>query len=197
VDKTKSRKQCLEEFEEAKDSLLDWAVSRGIDTKYLRDLAYRYLSELFISHHFHEEAVNADGEKYIKYANNPITHPLASKDKGFYSVDCRTDLSSLEPNEIAKMILNVNDHSTNSFIQQIRRRISFLERPLTTARGDKKSYIYANFNPKYAQYVVTILRTYYNFCRPYKSADKKYLTPAQRLGITDKQFNWNDIIYFR
>lgn len=40
---------------------------------------------------------------------------------------------------------------------------SMLERPLTTARGDKKSYIYANFNPKYAQYMVTILRTYYNF----------------------------------
>ena len=29
-----------------------------------------------------------------------------------------------------------------------------------------KSYIwdYANFNPKYAQMAVTILRTYYNFC---------------------------------
>jgi hypothetical protein len=127
VDKTKSRKQCLEEFEEAKNNLLDWAISRGVDTKYLRELAYRYLSELFISHQFHEEVVNADGEKYLKYANNPITHPLASKDKGFYSVDCRTDLSSLEPNEIAKMMLNVNDHSTNSFIQQIRRRISFFK----------------------------------------------------------------------
>jgi len=197
VDKTKSRKQCLEEFDEAKAELLDWANSRGYDSKYLRDIAYRYLSEVFIRHHFYEEAVNKDGERYSRYANNPIKHPLASKDKGFYTVDCRTDLSSLEPNEIAKMILNVNDHSTNSFIQQIRRRISSLERPLTTARGDKKSYIYANFNPKYAQYVVTILRTYYNFCRPFKSADKKTLTPAQRLGITDKKFDWNDIIYFK
>ncbi len=95
------------------------------------------------------------------------------------------------------MLLNVNDHSTNSFIQQIRRYISSLERPLTTARGDKKSYIYANFNPKYAQFAITILRTYYNFCRPFKSADKKVLTPAQRLGITDKQFDWKDIIYFK
>ena len=141
VDKTKSRKQCLEEFDEAKAELLDWANSRGYDSKYLRDIAYRYLSEVFIRHHFYEEAVNKDGERYSRYANNPIKHPLASKDKGFYTVDCRTDLSSLEPNEIAKMILNVNDHSTNSFIQQIRRRISSLERPLTTARGDKKARI--------------------------------------------------------
>ncbi|MGH2311244.1 insertion element protein, partial [Enterococcus faecalis] len=82
----------------------------------------------------------------------PNKHPLDSKDKAFYAVNCRTDLSTLEPNEIANMLLNVNDDSTNSFIQQIRRYISSLERSLTTARGDKKSYIYANFNPKYAQF---------------------------------------------
>lgn len=95
------------------------------------------------------------------------------------------------------MILNVNDHSINSFIQQIRRYISTLERPLTIARGDKKSYIYANFNPRYAQYAITILRTYYNFCNAYKSSDQKYLTLAWRLGITNKKFDWNDIIYFK
>ena len=95
-------------------------------------MASHYLTELLTSHQFHEEAISKDGERYRKYADNPIKHPLATKDKGFYSVDCRTDLSALEPNEIAKMLLNVNDHSTNSFIQQIRRYISSLERPLTT-----------------------------------------------------------------
>lgn len=44
--------------------------------------------------------------------------------------------------------------------------------------------------------MVTILRTYYNFCRPMKMGSKK-LTPAQRLGITDKEFDLNDIIYFK
>lgn len=95
------------------------------------------------------------------------------------------------------MVINVNDNATNSFIQQIRRSLSILERPLMTARGDGKSYIYANFNPRYAQYALTILRTYYNFCKPYKSADGKKLTPAQRLGITDKVFDLKDIIYLR
>jgi hypothetical protein len=32
-----------------------------------------------------------------------------------------------------------------------------MERPLVTARGDGKSYIYENFNPKYAQDANTIL----------------------------------------
>ncbi|WP_425444407.1 hypothetical protein [Terribacillus aidingensis] len=125
-----------------------------------------------------------------EYADNPIEHPLASIDRDFRSVDCTTDLSSLEPKEIAKLIVNVNNNATNSFIQHIRRRLSILERPLTTAREDGKSYIYSNFNSTYAQMALTIPRTY-NFCLPSKTKEGKQTsvkTPAQRLGITDKEF---------
>ncbi len=72
-----------------------------------------------------------------------------------------------------------------------------MERPLVTARGDGKSYIYANFNPKYAHYAETILRTYYNFCMPYKSYDGVEATPAQRIGIADRQYTLKDIVYFK
>jgi hypothetical protein len=44
---------------------------------------------------------------------------------------------------------------------------------------------------------VTILRTYYNFCMGMKTKGKGELTPAQQLGLTDKQFIINDIIYFK
>ncbi|RBP04244.1 hypothetical protein [Rossellomorea aquimaris] len=111
-------------------------------------------------------------------------------------MDCTTNLSSLEPKEIARLVLNVNDNAANAFIQLIRRRLSILERPLTTARGDGKSYIYANFNPEYAQMAITILRTYYNFCLPYESRNIKK-TPAQRLGIAKKVFELKDILYLR
>jgi len=195
VDKTKSRKQCEIEYEDARNDLLNWGEVNGYGTKNLRTLAYHYLEEVLQRHEFSEEKIK-DGLRYRIHKDNPIEHPLASRDKGFHTVDCLTDLSSYEASDVAKMILNVNDHSSNSFIQLVRRRVSFLERPLTTARGDKKSYIYSNFNPKYAQYMVTILRTYYNFCKPMKMGKKK-LTPAQRLGITDKQFDIEDIIYFR
>ena len=36
-------------------------------------------------------------------------------------MDCRTHVSGLEVHELASAIMNVNDHATNSFIQQIRR----------------------------------------------------------------------------
>ncbi|WAH37467.1 hypothetical protein NZD86_02700 [Alicyclobacillus dauci] len=93
--------------------------------------------------------------------------------------------------------MQVNNNATSAFMQQIRRRISILERPLTTARGDGKSYIYSNFNPRYTQYAITILRTYYNFCVPYKTRDGRNMTPAQRLGIAQKQFKIEDIVYFK
>ncbi|SDN93533.1 hypothetical protein SAMN04487897_10650 [Paenibacillus sp. yr247] len=134
---------------------------------------------------------------YRKWAKKPIEHPLPSIDQGKRFVDCTTDLSSYEIEHVANMLVKVNDKATSAFMQQIRRRLSILERPLVTARGEGKSYIYANFNPKYAQYALTILRTFYNFCLPYNSWDKVKVTPAQRLGIADKQFTMKDIIYFK
>jgi hypothetical protein len=88
-------------------------------------------------HQFHIE-IKTSTPSYNDWAKSPLTHLLASKDKGFHKVDCTTDLSSLEPKDIARMVLNVNDNATNSFIQQIRRRLSIVERPLITARGDGK-----------------------------------------------------------
>ena len=196
VDRTKSLKQCNQEFKDGRADLLRWGNSMMHDTRSVWQLAYLYLIDVFNHKQFHEE-VMIGSQSYHKWAETPIEHPIPTRDKGFYYVDCKTDLSSLEPKEIANLVLNVSDYSTNSFMQQIRRRLSILERPLVTARGDGKSYIYTNFNPKYAQYSLTILRTFYNFCEATKDLDGEKRTPAQRLGITDKQFDLKDILYLR
>jgi transposase-like protein len=199
TNKTKTRKQAYEEFKQAQQDLYDWGITNGHATRSLRKLAFMYLEDTFQRHQFHEE-IHTATHSYNQYASNPIEHPLATPDRGFREVDCTTDLSSLEPSDIANLILDVNDNAVNAFIQNIRRRLSILERPLMTARGDGKSYIYSNFNPKYAQMALTILRTHYNFCMPFttKEGKKKTVkTPAQRLGITDKVFDLKDIIYLR
>lgn len=194
IDKEKSTSQSLTEYAEAKGILYDWAEARDIKTRGLRGLAVLYMSEKLRTHKFYKLA--SDGVN-LKWANNPLIHPLASKDTGFHTVDCKTDVSSYEPEEIARMLLDVNHNSTDAFIQLIRRRISTLERPLVTARGDGKSYIYSNFNPEYAQYALTILRVYFNFCMPFISRDGEKLTPAQRLGLTKKVFEFKDIIHMQ
>ncbi|WP_456279296.1 insertion element protein [Bacillus sp. AK128] len=185
IDKTKSRKQAYEEYIEARKFLKSWGEGKNHT-----NVAHAYLVEQLKTHQFCKE-VQLPDKKVMAYLNNPINHPLPGIDKGTMTVDCRTDISGFDNSKLASMILNVSDHATNSFIQQIRRRISILERPLMTARAEGKSYIYANFNPKYAQYAITILRTFYNFCY----TDKEGKTPSQRIGITNKVFDVNDILY--
>jgi hypothetical protein len=118
------------------------------------------------------------------------------KDRGKGIIDCLTDMTHLPTRILAQFIDKVNDNSVNAFLQEIRRCISVLERPLVTSRGDGKSYIYSNFNPKYAQMSITILRTFYNFCQPVEIGGSKK-TPAQHLGIANKVYKWDDIIYKR
>jgi hypothetical protein len=43
--------------------------------------------------------------------------------------------------------------------------------------------------------MLTILRTYLNFCQTYEF-NKKKVTPAMVLGIAEKPFTIEDIIYF-
>ncbi|MFD0048736.1 hypothetical protein ACFVHQ_05300 [Actinomycetes bacterium NPDC127524] len=148
--------------------------AKGIHSS-LYGIARVYLTERLNTHRFCEEIILPDKRAWLG-SINPIHHLLPPTDKGDVTIDCRTEVSAFENDELADMILSVNDHAINSVIQQIRRRISILDRSLVTPRGKGKSYIHANFNPKYVQYAITILRTYYNFCLPSKGSDKKMLT---------------------
>lgn len=168
----------------------------GFKTNSHTRMVYVYLLEILQSHSFYE-TVTTPSKSYIQYGDNPLEHPIGSKDKGHFIIDCKTDVSGLDNEELARLLINVNDYSTNAFIQQIRRSLNILERPLVTARGEGKSYIYANNNPKYAHYALTSLRTYYNFCKPIKYSGNEELTPAQRIELTEKVFELEDIIYLR
>lgn len=196
TDKTLSRKDAFSEYRKSIQHLEEWAEWRKIEHSTLYEVAQLYLEEQLNMHIFHHTLHTLQGEVYRDYAKNPIHHPIGMMDRGKRSVDVITDMSHLNIRELAKPILNVNDNAVNSFLQEIRRSLSVLERPLVTSRGDGKSYIYSNFNQKYAQMSITILRTYYNFCKTYKTKGIKE-TPAQRLGIAERVYTWDDIIYKR
>ncbi|WP_034760996.1 hypothetical protein [Rossellomorea vietnamensis] len=195
IDKSKTLRESLKDFQDSRSAIKNWAINSGLEHKGVFYLAELMLEEQLKTHKFYEE-FKKEGRTARKWAQNPIDHPIPFRDTGYATVDCTTDISSCEPIELARMLLKVNNKSTDTFINQIRRRLSILERPLVTSRGDGKSYIYSNFNPKYAQYAITILRTFYNFCMPFK-AFGELATPAQRIGIVEKIYSWEDIIYLR
>ena len=195
LDRSLTKREAYNLFTEAMRELKKWVKDNGKKGLSSFEIQKQMIAEVLDYHSLYDYVVK-DGKRYPKWGKNPIEHPLPSIDEGVRYVDCITDLADKSSNEVADYLARVNSHSINAFFNQIRRSISILERPLVTARGEGKSYIYSNYNPKYAQYAITILRTFYNFCWAFKSGNGDVLTPAQRIGITDKQFNYNDIIYF-
>lgn len=175
--------------------LINWGNSRGYRKMPKTELAQKKLEHDLISHEFYEYKV-INGKTCRTRGANPICYPLSDKDEGNRFINCITDIEDLPIEELAELLTHVTNRTVNNFFQEIRRRVSILERPLVTARGDGKSYIYSNYNPKYAQYAVTIFRTFFNFCWATKTNGGN-LTPAQRLGLTDKVFDYKDIIYFK
>ncbi|MBZ9606798.1 hypothetical protein G9F73_002985 [Clostridium estertheticum] len=193
VEKGKTNKEAYNEYVEARELLKEWKKTNEITKISDTNVAILKLMEKLKFHNIIEHG----GHSYPVWVNRLLKHSLPSIDEGTRIINCTTNVSDYDTDHLARLLINVNKYAVNSFMQQIHRRLSILERPFTTARGECKSYVYANFNPKYAQYAITILRTYYNFCMPYKTLDKQLLTPTQKLGITNKKFDLNDIKYFK
>ena len=154
------------------------------------------LAEDLDNHEFYQN-ITVNGELHtIPIEDAPIEHPIPAKGEGIRYVQPYTDLSDLTNLELASKLIEVDFQAINAYFNQIRRRLNQLERPLSTSRGERRAYIYANTNPKYAHYLLTILRTYVNFCLTFKDFGND-VTPAMKLGITDKVFKIEDIIYFK
>lgn len=101
IDKDKTLSLALEDYHVAKEVLLVWANMNDAKNKNLREIAVLYMSELLQKHKFYE--LLPDGKNYKK-GSKPLVHPLASKD----TVECMTDVSSYEPEQLARMLLDVN-----------------------------------------------------------------------------------------
>jgi hypothetical protein len=196
LDKTKSRESMIKDYHDSMKDLREWKKVLGIAAKNKNIIAERVLLNLFSNekNRFYKKVSIGGAETFIR-AQNPIEHPLAYKDQGYRTVECITDYPTLNAGELAHMVSKANTLAADVFISTLRRRISILERPLSTARGDGRSYIYANFNPKYAQYSLNLYRFYYNYCLEIRTSDGRKLTPAQRLGITNKKYEIEDLIY--
>jgi hypothetical protein len=194
IDKTLTKSEAYSHYLIASNRLAKWREYRGLKGS-LKEVGIDKLAYDLQSHNFYNY-VRYNNKVYPIYNHNPIEHPFPFKDEGIRYVDCITNLSLLSSIELAELLYKVDLRAINTFFNQIRRRVSILERPLVSGRGEGRSYIYANFNPKYAQYLLTILRTYLNFCETFKYK-KKEVTPAMLLGIADKPFTLEDIIYFK
>ncbi|HEY5563533.1 MAG TPA: insertion element protein [Clostridiaceae bacterium] len=179
----------------SRQELYKWGRENSIRPRKLYEYGKQRILQELKTHKFYG-IKKVNGINCPIRGKNPIKHPLPDNDEGIRWVNLINHVPYIEESVLADLVMQVNSRAINNFFQQVRRRISILERPLITARGDGRSYIYANYNPKYAHQMMVIFRTFYNFCFTSK-VNKISATPAQRLGLTDKVYDYKDIIYFR
>ena len=69
--------------------------------------------------------------------NDAILYPLPYKDEGNRYINCITDLSDLNSYQLAEILYGIYLRSINTFFNQIRRKVSILERHLLGGIGEK------------------------------------------------------------
>ena len=96
-----------------------------------------------------------------------------------------------DDDHLAHLYSKATLHGIDRFFMQVRRRLSLLERPISSANSEgRKWYGYSPYNPAMVGKLLDIFRVYYNFVEVGK--DKK--TPAMRLGLAEGIVTVTDIL---
>ncbi|WP_220455405.1 hypothetical protein [Vibrio sp. B1FLJ16] len=104
-----------------------------------------------------------------------------------------TPTDRLTETDKAMILLDASLHPIDNFFQIVRRRLSALERPISTSSNAGRVWTGKSpYNPEMIGKQLQILRTFYNYCYVSKH-DKK--TAAQRLGLAKGCVEIRKILY--
>lgn len=104
-----------------------------------------------------------------------------------------TDHGAVDPAMVASAMLKASLHPVDRFFMQLRRRISLLERPISTASSTGRTWHgYNAYNPENAARVMKIFRVIFNYCLVGKDGK----TPAMRLGLASRPTTYKELIAY-
>jgi len=96
-----------------------------------------------------------------------------------------------DDDHLANLYSKATLHGIDRFFMQVRRRLSLLERPISSANSGGRTWFgYNPYNPAMVGKVLDIFRVFYNYV---EVGDDKQ-TPAMRLGLTTAPVAINDIV---
>lgn len=128
-----------------------------------------------------------------KWQDRWMSHPFPNMSEPEKAVCYLTDYKDYDRDHLARLYNKASLHAIDCFFMQVRRRLSILERPITTASGFNRTwYGYSAYNPETVVKMLGIFRVFYNYC--VAGQDKN--TPAMRLGLAKGKVSLEDIIYF-
>lgn len=122
-----------------------------------------------------------------------LSHPFPNMSEPEKAVCYLTDVNDYDDDHLAWLYNKASLHAIDCFFMQVRRRLSILERPISTAsRAGRTWYGYSAYNPETIVKILGIFRTFYNYCL----AGQDGKTPAMRLGLAKGKLALEDITYF-
>jgi transposase-like protein len=120
-----------------------------------------------------------------------LLHPFPNNSEPKKALCYLTDLGDYDEDHLANLYLKGSLHSIDRFFMQVRRRLSFLERPIATASKTFRTwYGYSAYRPENIEKLLAILRVYYNYCL----AGEDDKTPAMRLGLSTHVVQFDELM---
>ncbi|HXY54816.1 MAG TPA: hypothetical protein VEM40_09130 [Nitrospirota bacterium] len=131
--------------------------------------------------------------KIGKWQDKWVIHPFPDMSEPEKAICYLTDMGRYDEDHMAWLYNKASLHAIDRFFMQARRRISLLERPITTPSAGKRRWFgYSPYNPVMVMKMLDIFRVFYNFIE----AGKDNHTPAMKLGLAKGVVSMEDVIYY-
>lgn len=128
-----------------------------------------------------------------KWHDRWLFYPFPDMSEPEKAICWLTDLQdrAYDKDHIASLYSKATLHGIDRFFMQVRRRLSLLERPISSSSSEgRKWYGYSAYNPAMVGKLLDIFRVFYNYVEI--GEDKK--TPATRLGLVKTSITPKDIL---
>jgi transposase-like protein len=148
------------------------------------------------------------------YRDKWFWYPAPLKNEPEKAVSWLTDTgdNSYARFHLSKLMLRASLFGIDRFFMQVRRRISLLERPMSSSSATgQRWYGYSPYKPEHAVKLLEIFRVFHNYVHATTDAKRRilkegevqrrpgevshnYLTPAMRLGLMDRQVSIDEVL---
>lgn len=153
--------------------------------------AHPELSEIEIALELIKQRHRQVQEEVLNPSGRWIDHPLPNMNEPSKSLLCVTAKSDSDVTDLAWGYLRSSLNAIDRYFMQVRRRISVLERPISTAsNASRRWHGYQAYNPEVGMKLLEIFRVVYN----HHLIGKGNETPAQRLGLSPVPLTLKDIL---
>lgn len=128
-----------------------------------------------------------------KWKDRWVEHPFPNMGEPEKVMCYLTDMHQYDEDHVAWLYNKASKHAVDRFFMQARRRMSLLERPLSTMRNrGRRWHGYGPYNPAMIGKLLDIFRVFYN----YVEAGQDKQTPAMRVGLVKSVASIEDILYY-